>query len=129
MTMNAHTYNRKCGNKLYFKPTLRLKTHGGCYMCGYHLHYKLCSSHYIKRDDLDAVVLANLRKVTAFAKEHEAEFVKMVERKTKRSSEDMLRTNEKELAEVQNRLNEIDRIINRLYEDKVVGDLSEEIDE
>jgi hypothetical protein len=72
------------------------------------------------------VVLAKLRTVTAFAKEHEDEFVKMVERKTRRSGEDTLRKNEKELAEAQNRLNEIDRIINRLYEDKVIGDLSAE---
>jgi len=72
------------------------------------------------------MVLAHLRKVTAFAKEHEDEFVKMVERKTKRSGEDALRKNERELAEGLNRLNEIDHIINRLYEDKVAGELSAE---
>ncbi len=71
-------------------------------------------------------MLAQLRKITAFAKAHEDEFVKMVERKTRRYGEDALRKNEKDLAEGQNRLNEIDRIINRLYEDKVVGDLSAE---
>lgn len=124
--LNGLIYCDSCGNKLYFKPTPRLKSHGGCYMCGYHLHYKLCSSHYIRRDDLDSVVLAKLRKVTAFAKAHEDEFVKMVEQKTRRSGEDTLRKNEKELADAQNRLNEIDRIINRLYEDKVVGELSAE---
>jgi site-specific DNA recombinase len=48
------------------------------------------------------------------------------ERKTRCSGEDAVRKNEKELAEGQNRLNEIDRIINRLYEDKVTGDLSSE---
>jgi hypothetical protein len=124
--LNGMIYCDACGNKLYFKPTPRLKSHGGCYMCGYHLHYKLCSSHYIRRDDLDAAVLAHLRKVTAFAKKREPEFVRMVERKTRRSGEDAVRKNEKELAEGQNRLKEIDRIINRLYEDKVSGDLSPE---
>ena len=74
----------------------------------------------------NAMVLAHLRKVTAFAKAHEDEFIRMVERKTKRSGEDALRKNEKELAEGLNRLNEIDRIINRLYEDKVGGELSGE---
>ncbi len=124
--LNGLLYCDTCGNKLYFKPTPRLKSHSGCYMCGYHLHYNLCSTHYIRRDDLDTVVLTHLRKVTAFAQKHEDEFVKMVERKTRRSGEDALRKNEKELAEGQARLNEIDRIINRLYEDKVVGDLSAE---
>lgn len=42
------------------------------------------------------------------------------------AGEDALRRNEKELAEGLNRLNEIDRIINRLYEDKVGGELSGE---
>lgn len=124
--LNGLLYCDTCGNKLYFKPTPRLKKHDGCYMCGYHLHYNLCSTHYIRRDDLEAVVLAQLRKTTAFAKAHEDQFVKMVARKTKRSGEDALRKNEKELTEGQARLNEIDRIINRLYEDKVVGDLSAE---
>ena len=71
-------------------------------------------------------MLAQLRKITAFAKAHEDQFVKLVERKTRRNGEDALRKNEKELAEGQNRLIEIDRIINRLYEDKVVGALSAE---
>ncbi len=124
--LNGLLYCDTCGNKLYFKPTPRLKSPCGCYMCGYNLHYKLCSTHYIRRDDLDTVVLTHLRKVTAFAQKHEDEFVKMVERKTRRSGEDALRKNEKELSEGQARLNEIDRIINRLYEDKVVGDLSQE---
>ena len=124
--LNGLIYCDTCGNKLYFKPTPRSKSRNGCYMCGYNLHYKLCSTHYIRRDDLDAMVLAHLRKVTAFAKTHEDEFIKMVERKTKRSGEDALRKNEKELAEGLNRLNEIDRIINRLYEDKVGGELSSE---
>ncbi|MDD2542204.1 MAG: recombinase family protein [Desulfuromonadaceae bacterium] len=124
--LNGLLYCDICGNKLYFKPTPKLKSHGGCYMCGYNLHYKLCSTHYIRRDDLDTVVLTNLRKVTAFAQKHEDEFVKMVERKTRRSGEDTLRKNEKELSEGQARLNEIDRIINRLYEDKVTGELSTE---
>jgi hypothetical protein len=45
---------------------------------------------------------------------------------SKRSGEDTLRKNETELSDAQTRLNEIDRIINRLYEDKVIGELSAE---
>lgn len=124
--LNGLIFCSDCNSKLYFKPTPRLKEKSGAFMCGYNLHYKLCSTHYIRRSDLEAVVLADLRRVTAFAKNHEAEFVKMVERKSKRTGEDTLRKNEKELTEAQNRLNEIDRIINRLYEDKVIGELSAE---
>lgn len=71
-------------------------------------------------------MLTHLCTVTAFPQKHEDEFVKMVERKTRRSGEDTTRKNEKELSDGQSRLNEFDRIINRMYEDKVVGDLSQE---
>ncbi len=124
--LNGLLYCDTCKNKLYFKPTPKLKKQDGCFMCGYNLHYNLCSTHYIRRYDLETLVLARLQKVTAYAKEHEDEFVKMVERKSLRRGVDMLRKNERELFEAQNRLEEIDRIINRLYEDKVVGDLSSE---
>ena len=124
--LNGLIYCDTCDSKLYFKPTPKLKNPDGSFMCGYHLHYKLCTTHYIRRSDLESVVLTQLRGVTAYARKHEAEFVKMVERKTKRSGEDTLRKNEKELSEAMNRLAEIDRIINRLYEDKLVGELSAE---
>ncbi len=75
---------------------------------------------------METAVLSDIRRVTAFAKSREEEFVAMVERMSKRSGEDTLRKNEKELSDAQTRLNEIDRIINRLYEDKVVGELSAE---
>ena len=124
--LNGLIFCSDCGSKLYFKPTPRLADKTGCYMCGYNLHYKLCSTHYIRRYDLESIVIADIRRVTAFAKSREEEFVKMLERKSKRVVEDTLRKNEKELSESQTRLNEIDRIINRLYEDKVIGELSAE---
>ena len=62
----------------------------------------------------------------AFAREHEDEFVKMVEKKTRRQGDDALRQGEREYAEAKKRIEEIDQIINQLYEDKVSGDLSAE---
>lgn len=76
--LNGLLYCETCGNKLYFKPTPRLKSHHGCYMCGYYLHYKLCSTHYIRRDDLEAVVLAQLRKITELTTEIAATLIEKV---------------------------------------------------
>jgi hypothetical protein len=127
--LNGLIFCPDCGSKLYFKPTPRLKEANGAFMCGYHLHYKaqaFCSTHYVRRADLEQAVLADLHRVTAFARNHEAEFVRLVERKNQRSSEDTVKKCERELNESQTRLNDIDRIINRLYEDKVSGELSAE---
>ena len=123
--LNGFLYCPDCGSKLYFNHPTRLRT-SGTYMCGYYLHYKKCSTHYIRRDELEPAVLARLRIDCEFAREHEAEFVKMVERKTRRQGEDAVRQGEKEYAEAKTRLEEIDRIINQLYEDRVAGHLSTE---
>ena len=60
------------------------------------------------------------------AKEHEAEFIRAVQRKSSASSRDVLRHSKKEQATIQKRLEEIDRIINNLFESKVSGELSAE---
>lgn len=103
----------------------RLKT-SGTYMCGYYMHYKKCTTHYIRRDELEPAILSQLRADCAFAREHEDEFVRMVEKKTRRQGEDMVRQGEKDYAEAKRRIEEIDQIINQLYEDKVSGGLSAE---
>lgn len=123
--LNGFLYCPDCGSKLYFNHPSRLTTNG-TYSCGYYLHYKKCTSHYIRRDELDPAVLARLRADCAFAREHEAEFIQMVERKTRRQGEDAVRNGEKEYNEARARIDEIDQIINQLYEDKVGGRLSPE---
>ena len=123
--LNGFLYCPDCGSKLDFSHPSRLKT-SGTYMCGYYMHYKKCTTHYIRRDELEPVVLAQLRTDCAFAREHEDEFVRLVEKKTRRQGEDMVRQGEKDYAEAMQRIGEIDQIINQLYEDKVSGGLSAE---
>ena len=123
--LNGFLYCPDCGSKLYFSHPSRLKT-SGTYLCGYYLHYKKCSTHYIRRDELEPVVLAQLRKDCAFAREHEDDFLKMVEKKTRQQGEDAFRQGEREYGEAKSRIEEIDQIINQLYEDKVSGGLSAE---
>lgn len=123
--LNGFLYCPDCGSKLYFNHPSRLKT-SGTYMCGYYLHYKKCTTHYVRRDELEPAVLAQLRSDCAFAREHEQDFVKLVERKTKHQGEKAVRKREKEYTESKSRLEDIDRIINQLYEDKVAGELSPE---
>ena len=60
------------------------------------------------------------------AKDHEAEFVRTIQRKSSTSNRDVLRHSKKEQGTIQKRLEEIDRIINGLFESKVSGELSTE---
>jgi hypothetical protein len=60
------------------------------------------------------------------AKEHEAEFIRIVQQKSSAGNRDVLRRSKKEQGTIQKRLEEIDRIINGLFESKVSGELSAE---
>jgi len=75
---------------------------------------------------VEAAVLNDLRTVTSMAKEHEAEFIRIVQQKSSAGNRDVLRRSKKEQGTIQKRLEEIDRIINGLFESKVSGELSAE---
>ncbi len=70
---------------------------------------------------LEKLVLDDILSVTAFAKEHEVEFVKLVERQIQKSEESAFREAQTEYAKATTRIAEIDRIINGMYEDKIRG--------
>ena len=123
--LNGFLYCPDCGSKLYYNHPSRLKTNG-TYMCGYYMHYKKCTTHYIRRDELDPAVLAQLQRDCAFAVEHEPEFIRKVEKATRLNGKDSIRQHEKDYAEAKSRIAEIDQIINQLYEDRVSGGLSVE---
>lgn len=124
--LNGFLFCADCHNKLHFHACDRLKNTNGYFDCHYHTSYKLCSRHYIHRNVVEAAVLADLQQVTSMVREHEAEFVKMVEQKSNACGKENLRRCQREMSTGQQRLNEIDNIINRLYEDKVSGELSAE---
>ncbi|MCI8569738.1 MAG: DUF4368 domain-containing protein [Bacilli bacterium] len=95
-----------------------------CYTCANYHTRKQCSAHYIRVVVLERLVLQNLQRVVAYAQEDE--FVRCVmENKTavqQAEQEQAKRTLEK----LERRINEVDAIIQRLYEDHVMGKLSAE---
>lgn len=124
--LNGFLYCPDCGNKLHFHHCPRLKNTNGTFSCSYHTGYRLCSPHYIHRSVVEAAVHDNLRAVTSMAKDHEADFIRTVQRKSSASNRDILRRSKKEQSTIQKRLEEIDRVINGLFESKVSGELSAE---
>ena len=75
---------------------------------------------------MEEAVLADLQRVTKTAREHEKEFLRMIQQKASSAGKANLRKLKREQTASEKRLEEIDRIINRLYEDKVTGDLTAE---
>ena len=78
-----------------------------------------CSSHQIRNVVVGELLLDGIRQVTAFAREHEDEFVEMVAKKTRFELDKSLRDDKRELEQSQARISILDDIIQRLYEDNI----------
>lgn len=85
-----------------------------------------CSSHQIRNVVVEELLLDGIRHITAFAREHESEFVQMVASKTRTALDKSLRDNKRELEQSQARITKLDDIIQRLYEDNLSGKISDE---
>lgn len=115
-----------CGAKLYHCRTTSWTHDQECYTCATYRAKKGCTAHYIRAVVLEQLVLQNLQRVVTYAQEDEDEFVRRVmENKTavqRTEQEQAKRTLEKQ----ERRIGELDAIIQRLYEDHVMGKLSAE---
>ena len=119
-----------------------------CADCGNNLHYhfnqgnpeikyfncsnykgnrRTCTStHYVRVDFLEQVVLGEIKRLTKFASHYEDDFVKAVMGSSQQSVALDRRLKEKELASLQARDEELDGLFERIYEDNVSGKLSDD---
>ena len=85
-----------------------------------------CTAHYIRECVLDEVVLEDLRRVTAIAREHTQEFAEYINGRQSAEIQREIRRQEKELAAMRKRKAELDAIFKKLYEDSVLGRITTE---
>ena len=85
-----------------------------------------CTGHYIRECILDEVVLEDLRRVTAMAREHSEEFAAYIGSRQSAEIQREIRKQEKELAAMRKRKMELDTIFKKLYEDSVLGRITTE---
>ena len=84
------------------------------------------STHYVRVDFLEQVVLGEIMRLTRFASHYEDDFVKAVMGSTQESVELDRRLKQKELASLQAGDEELDGLFERIYEDNVSGKLSDD---
>lgn len=86
---------------------------------------KCSTTHYIRLDFLEQVVLYEVNRLTAFANEYEHDFVKaMLGRSAKVAENDRVRK-QRELNALLTRDKELDMLFERLYEDNVAGKIDD----
>lgn len=116
-----------CGKKLYQVRGKTIPKHREHFVCSTYRKVKGgCSSHQIRNIIVEELLLDDLQKVVAFAKNHEAEFVELVMANTEKNLVEEQRQNQKELEKATERISALDTIIGKLYEDHVFGKLTED---
>lgn len=116
-----------CGHVMNLNRSKSWKKRCENYTCGAYKGYKHpCTAHYIRVEALEQIVLENLREVISFARDYEDEFVQ-------RAIDNQMAARLKDLAQSKRileqntrRIAEIDAIIKRLYEDNIIGKLTDE---
>ena len=84
------------------------------------------STHYVRVDFLEEVVLGEIRRLTKFASLYEDEFVKAVIGHSQQAEQTDRKLKEKELQTLLARDEEVDGLFERIYEDNVSGKLSDD---
>ena len=84
------------------------------------------TTHYIRTDFLEQVILQELRRLTRYATKHEAEFAALVMGHAEQSAVYGREQKRKELDKMRGRDKELDRLFNRMYEDNIAGKIDDE---
>ncbi len=116
-----------CGCKLHFATCKSFEGRQDHYVCAkYKSGRGTCSAHYIREDVLRDVVLERIRAVTEYIRADVEGFQEdwlMCQRKEQEKS---IREDKRRLEKAKKRLVDIDKLITRIYEDMVLGNLSQE---
>ena len=75
---------------------------------------------------VEKLVLEQLRNIVAYAKDHEQEFLHSIQMRSQKELAKVKAESQAELSKASSRIDEIDRIIQRLYEDNIGGKITDE---
>jgi len=116
-----------CGAKPYQVRGTRIPKHLEYFVCAtYRKEKGMCTSHRIRNQVVEELLLEELKRITAFAKNHEEEFTQVVLNQFEQDLSQKQRKDERTLEETKARMKTLDTIIEKLYEDNVFGKISDD---
>jgi DNA invertase Pin-like site-specific DNA recombinase len=92
----------------------------------YNSRRQCVSTHYVRVDFLEQVVLGEIRRLTQFASRYENDFVKAAIGQSKRNAQAEQEALRRELKDLHKRDAELDNLFVRIYEDNASGKISDE---
>ena len=116
-----------CGSKLHFATCKNFDGKQDHYVCAkYKSGRGTCSAHYIREDVLRDVVLERIRAVTEYIRADVEGFQEEWLMCRREEQEKSIREDKRRLEKATKRLADIDKLITRIFEDMVLGSLSQE---
>lgn len=120
-------YCADCGSKMTFHREVSQAVDKHHYVCGnYRGNTSNCTMHYIRNVVVERIVLENLKEVIRYVSDYEDDFVRMIMDADVKQKSRELAQQKRRLAEIQKRIGELDTIFQRIYEDNIIGKLSDE---
>ncbi len=118
----------ECGSRLYLHRAFSIDPEKNFFQCGgYQTKGKShCTAHYINENVVDTIVLADLKRVTEYARSSTEEFYAMATENGEAEAKKFYASAEKEKKRIDSRIKELDNIIRCLYEDRVTGRITPE---
>ena len=117
-----------CGKPMVLYRTESIKRsqfHLKCYTYG-KKGKNYCTPHQIRATDLEQVILDDLRRVTHFARMKERQFAAYINAKNSAELKQEIKVLQKEVDAMQRRSDELSVLFKRLYEDNVLGRITNE---
>lgn len=120
-------YCADCGSKLYYCAAKSIKPEQEFYRCSaYKENRGTCSIHYIRDIALKEIVLETVVRVAKFIQQFEPVFLYMFVKKQELSQAQRFKTVKNSLEQEKHRICELDKLIESLYSDNVLGKISDE---
>lgn len=118
----GYVYCGECGKRLYLHRGKTIKPENNHFQCGgFQSRTTDCTAHYIRESVLEEIVLADLRKMTALAREQPEEFYRMAMANGEEEARKFYDTATRQQNKLNARIKDLDNIIRCLYEDRVCG--------
>ena len=120
-------YCGECGGRLEFNKMSSCGSKGR-FTCAQNRRYggKMCSCHYITLEQVNAVVLGDIRRHASLAAADTQRYAEYLARISRQGHTTDKSAWEKELTEANSRLAQLDTLLRRIYEDNVFGRLSDD---
>ncbi len=120
-------YCADCGSKLYYCASKSIKDGQEFYRCSqYKENRGSCTIHFIRDSVLKELVLDTIRKVAKYVQEFEPVFLYLFAKQNTLGREINIRNMKQNIENSKRRIKELDMLIERIYEDNVLGKISDE---